>query len=190
MKIKAVTIKNFRRLVDLQLHLEGKSAFLIAENAGGKTSALVAVARGLGRDLSFSRPDFTDAKLPIEIVVTLNDLSFDDHATFGERNEFGDEITLFHFLGTDTGHEPEGAGGVRRHITGDDRELLRPLRLRPGTCPARPGGCRCQDGKREPCGNLRLSEGSRQKKAPRLPRLRKWSQGESNPRLRRERPPS
>ena len=131
MKIKTVAISNFRRLTTLQLDLAGESAFLIAENAGGKTSALVAVARALGRDLGFSYVDFADAAAPIEIVVTLYDLSLDDQATFAERVEFGQEVTLqvgVRAIWDPTSEQVEISHGYARHAwarsTRQERDAL------------------------------------------------------------------
>lgn len=93
-KLKALIVKNFRRLGDLQLTLNGASAFLIAENAGGKTATLVALARALGVDVTFSLADFDKPDEPIEIIATLVDLDLEQQGVFAERIEFGQEITL------------------------------------------------------------------------------------------------
>jgi hypothetical protein len=93
-KLKSITIKNLRRLDDLDLEFDGADVFLIAENAGGKTSALTAIARALGRDLAFERADFTDVTQSIEIIATLYDLDLNQQGVFAERIEFGQPITL------------------------------------------------------------------------------------------------
>jgi hypothetical protein len=93
-KLQTIAIKNFRRLQDLPLALGGENAFLIAQNGGGKTSVLVAMARALGRDLNFDQADFADPAKPIEIVATLGDLDLNQQAVFAERIEFGPPHTL------------------------------------------------------------------------------------------------
>jgi predicted ATPase len=95
MRIQRVEISNFRSLINFDLQLEGRSALIIGENAGGKTSLLTAIARALGRDQSFSSADFADLQQPITANVTLTDLNDDQKGTFGNYADFGrGEATL------------------------------------------------------------------------------------------------
>lgn len=87
-RIDQVQIRNFRSFRDFTLNLEGKSIFVIGENAGGKTSLLTAIARGLGRDLHFEAEDFADRTQPIEIEVALTNLSQAQAAVFGNHADF------------------------------------------------------------------------------------------------------
>lgn len=65
MKLDYVRIRNFRGFAEAELDLRGATRYLIAQNAGGKTSLLTAIARALGRDLSFSITDFADPEQEI-----------------------------------------------------------------------------------------------------------------------------
>jgi len=62
---------------------------VISENGGGKTSLLTAVARALGRDLSFTSADFASLDQPIELRVTLTDLDVPQQGIFGNYVDFG-----------------------------------------------------------------------------------------------------
>lgn len=89
MKIERLEIQNFRSFATFDLDLGGRSLFVIAENGGGKSSLLTAIARGLGRDLSFTRSDFADPASPIVIRVTLADLNAAQRGVFANYVEFG-----------------------------------------------------------------------------------------------------
>lgn len=89
MKIERVEVRNFRSLTLLDLDLSGRSVFVIGENGGGKTSLLVAIARALGRDLTFTRADFADPDMPIELQVALTGLDTAQQGVFGNYVEFG-----------------------------------------------------------------------------------------------------
>jgi predicted ATP-dependent endonuclease of OLD family len=89
MRIHRVEILNFRSFVTFELELAGRSVLVIGENAGGKTSLLTAIARALGRDLSFSKADFADPTLAIQLRVTLTDLDTPHRAMFGNHVDFG-----------------------------------------------------------------------------------------------------
>jgi predicted ATPase len=88
LKVQRVEISNFRSFDFLDLAVGGSSLFLIGENAGGKTSLLTGIARALGRDLHFGRPDFRDPKLAVEITVTLDELSKEQRKLLGDHAEF------------------------------------------------------------------------------------------------------
>ena len=83
MRVAAISIKNFRNLVDLTL-TPGDSLLLIGDNGAGKSSVLKAVALALGRDRTLSPRDFGDARAPIEIEVKLVDLDADVRAAFAD----------------------------------------------------------------------------------------------------------
>lgn len=89
MKIHRVDILNFRSFSSFELELAGRSVLIIGENAGGKTSLLTAITRALGQELSFSRADFADPTLPIELRVTLTDLDAAQRGIFGNHAVFG-----------------------------------------------------------------------------------------------------
>jgi hypothetical protein len=88
MKIDRVKIKNFRGFRDVELELAGESRFLIAPNAGGKTSLLTAIARALGRDLAFTAADFADRTEEILIQVTVSDLDAGQRSALGNYVDF------------------------------------------------------------------------------------------------------
>src|SRR5665213_1559419 len=88
MKIERVRIRNFRAFEDVELELRGASRFIIAPNAGGKTSLLTAIARALGRDLSFSAADFADRSQEILVQVTLSDLDSRQRSVLGNNVDF------------------------------------------------------------------------------------------------------
>lgn len=88
MRLQRLEIENFRGFDSFDLPVNGGSLFLIGENAGGKTSLLTAVARALGRERGFTRPDFRDLQVPIEITATLDDLSAPQRAVLGNNVEF------------------------------------------------------------------------------------------------------
>jgi hypothetical protein len=88
-KIERIEIENFRGFEGFSVDLAGASRFVIGENAGGKTSLFTAIARGLGRDLSFRRADFRDPDAPITITVTLSEISAPQRAVFGNNVDFG-----------------------------------------------------------------------------------------------------
>lgn len=94
MRLISISIGNFRRFENLAVDVDAESTFLIAQNAGGKTSVLVAIARTLGRDLSFELADFVDPARPIELVATLGDLSLNQQAVLADRIVFGPPHTL------------------------------------------------------------------------------------------------
>lgn len=94
MKIQHIKIRNFRGFRTFDLPLEGRSIFVIGENAGGKTSLLTAIARALGRDLTFTRADFSDIQAPIELEVTLSDFDQRQRGLFGGYIQFGNPRTL------------------------------------------------------------------------------------------------
>jgi hypothetical protein len=90
-----------------------------------------------------------------------------------------------HLMGADERDEPEGACGVRRYVGGDDREVVRPLHLRPRPRPAHPcggsgRGCGANRADRETTGKVRREGGGRQPEPKRSQGDAKWSQGESN----------
>jgi energy-coupling factor transporter ATP-binding protein EcfA2 len=87
-KIQRVEIRNFRSFVDFDLDLEGRSVLVIGENGGGKTSLLTAIARALGRDLTFSSADFADLTQAIELCITLSDLDVQQQGLFGNYVDF------------------------------------------------------------------------------------------------------
>lgn len=88
MRIHRIEIHNFRAFRDFVVELHGESMFVIGENAGGKTSLLIAVARGLGGDLNFRIEDFSDPLQAIDIILTLTDLSREQAAIFGNYADF------------------------------------------------------------------------------------------------------
>jgi len=88
LKISRVEIENFRSFERFALDLAGESVFVIGENSGGKTSLLTAIARALGRDLTFTAADFADRQQPIRIEVLLTDLNQAQSRTFGNYADF------------------------------------------------------------------------------------------------------
>jgi predicted ATPase len=88
MRIERVEIRNFRCFSTFDLDLAGDTTFIIGENGGGKSTLLTGIARALGRDLSFARPDFGDANAPVELRVTLSNLSPGVLATFANYVDF------------------------------------------------------------------------------------------------------
>jgi predicted ATPase len=93
-KIERLVIRNFRGFDNFALDVDGRSLFLIGENAGGKSSLLTAIVRGLGRDLSFTRADFRDTQQPIEIEVSLSDFTVDQRGLYGDYIRFGPPAML------------------------------------------------------------------------------------------------
>jgi predicted ATPase len=93
-KIRSLRIRNYRCFDQLDLSLESQSILIIGENAGGKTSLLTAIARALGRDLTFTGADFLDQTQPIEIAVTLEGFDVPQRALFGDYIQFGVPPTL------------------------------------------------------------------------------------------------
>jgi predicted ATPase len=93
-KIERLVIRNFRGFDSFALDVNGRSLFLIGENAGGKSSLLTAIVRAIGRDLSFTRADFRDTRQPIELEVTLSDFSLPDRGLYGDYIQFGPPATL------------------------------------------------------------------------------------------------
>ncbi len=94
MKIERLVIRNFRGFDNFALDLDGRSLFLIGENAGGKSSLLTAIVRALGRDLRFTRADFRDLQHPIEIEVSLSDFTVEQRGLYGDYIRFGPPATL------------------------------------------------------------------------------------------------
>jgi AAA domain, putative AbiEii toxin, Type IV TA system/Overcoming lysogenization defect protein-like, TOPRIM domain len=88
MKIQRIELRNFRSFAQFDLDLGGRSVFVIGENGGGKTSLLTAVARALGRDLSFTSADFASLNQPIELRVTLTELDIHQQGIFGNYVDF------------------------------------------------------------------------------------------------------
>jgi predicted ATPase len=93
-KIERLVSRNFRGFDNFALDVGGRSLFLIGENAGGKSSLLMAIVRGLGRDLSFTRADFRDTQQPIEIEVSLSDFTVEQRGLYGDYIRFGPPATL------------------------------------------------------------------------------------------------
>lgn len=89
MRIHRVEFRNFRSFTSFDLDLDGRSVWVIGENAGGKTSLLTGIAQALGRDLAFASADFADLQQPIELRVTLTDLDAPQRAIFGNYALFG-----------------------------------------------------------------------------------------------------
>lgn len=95
MRICTVSIQNFRSLASLNIDLEGRSRFLIGENAVGKSSLLTAIARALARDShGFQRDDFHDRNSAIDIRLVLIGLNDEQCGVFADAADFGDETTL------------------------------------------------------------------------------------------------
>jgi predicted ATP-binding protein involved in virulence len=88
MRIAQVEIANFRGFQNFRLNLDGRSVLVIGENAGGKTALLTAIARGLGRDVHFRRPDFHDVTRPLEITITLDGLTAPQRSVFGNHVDY------------------------------------------------------------------------------------------------------
>jgi predicted ATPase len=87
-KIQRVELRNFRSFPGFDLDIAGDSLLFIGENGGGKSSLLTAMARAMGRDLSFARADFADPGQPIELRVVLNDLNAAQRGTFANYADF------------------------------------------------------------------------------------------------------
>jgi predicted ATP-dependent endonuclease of OLD family len=85
MRMHRVEFRNFRSFTSFGLDLDGRSMWVIGENAGGKTSLLTGIARALGRDLAFPSADFADLQQPIDLRVTLTDLDAGQRAVFGNQ---------------------------------------------------------------------------------------------------------
>jgi predicted ATPase len=89
-RIQRVRFRNFRSFTTFDVELVTQIAFVIGENAGGKTSLLTGIARALARDLSnFTKADFADSAQPIELGVTVTDLNDEQQAIFGNYVQFG-----------------------------------------------------------------------------------------------------
>lgn len=89
MKIRRVEIRNFRSFPVFDLEVNGESLFVIGENGGGKSTLLTAIARALGRDLNFTRADFADPAVPVELRVFLTDLDVNQQGVFAGYANFG-----------------------------------------------------------------------------------------------------
>lgn len=89
MRITRITVENFRSLDAFALDLEAESRFIVGENAIGKSSLITAIARGVGRDRTFSRSDFFDLARPIDIRVTLIGLDAAQLGVFADAADFG-----------------------------------------------------------------------------------------------------
>jgi len=88
MIIDSIHVTNFRCFEVFTLKLDGKSVFLVSENAAGKTSLLLAIAKALGKDKSASLADFRDPHAPVEIVVTLSGFERADQGAFPKELSF------------------------------------------------------------------------------------------------------
>lgn len=89
MKVRRLEVRNFRSLSNFDLDVDGETLFVIGENGGGKSSLLTALARSMGRDLGFTRADFADPELPVEIRVVLTDLDAGQQGVFAAYANFG-----------------------------------------------------------------------------------------------------
>ena len=81
MKLKQVTIDNFRAIEHLELPLDSRLTVLLGNNGQGKTSVLSAIAVGLGSiarylpgvsSVGFLKPD-QRWQLPIRVELTTTD---------------------------------------------------------------------------------------------------------------------
>jgi len=88
MVIDRISVSNFRNFRSFDIDLNGKSVFLVSENAAGKTSLLFAIAKALGKDRIASFADFADPSAPIEIVVQLSGFSRSDQGSFPTELSF------------------------------------------------------------------------------------------------------
>jgi predicted ATPase len=93
-KIQTIEIRNFRCFADFKLDVDGRSIFVVGENGCGKSSLLLAVIKGLGIDQNFSIEDFRDITLPIEIVLTITNMSAEQIAALSEHVYFGTPTSL------------------------------------------------------------------------------------------------
>ena len=94
MRIRCILITNFRGLDRFQLEMAERSITLIGENGSGKTTVLAAIARAFGRERRFSKSDFGDPEAPIEVEVTLGDLTDEQKGVFADEIDFAKPITL------------------------------------------------------------------------------------------------
>ena len=88
MRLQRIQIKNFRSFRDFDLVVGGDSLTIVAPNAGGKTTLLVAIAATLSGQRGFGRRDFRDPAVPFEIVATLRELDPVDQSTFADAADF------------------------------------------------------------------------------------------------------
>lgn len=95
MRLQRIQIKNFRCFDDFDLTVGGDSVTVVAPNAGGKTTLLVAIGSALSGARGFGRRDFRDLDEPLEIVATLKEFDPDDQGAFADAIRFsGPEPTL------------------------------------------------------------------------------------------------
>jgi predicted ATPase len=88
MIIESIEIANFRVFGAFSLGLGGRSVFLVSENAAGKSSLLLAIAKALGKDRGVTLADFADSAAPIEIVVRLSGFDRVDQGVFPKELSF------------------------------------------------------------------------------------------------------
>jgi hypothetical protein len=87
-RIGKVDVRNYRCFEQLSLDVNSESLTLVAANAGGKTSLLTAIHLGLQNYPRVDREDVRDLDQPVEIVVTLADLSQQQQGDFVEALRF------------------------------------------------------------------------------------------------------
>lgn len=136
MKIQRIEIRNFRCFIDFKLDVDGRSIFVIGENGCGKSSLLLAVIKGLGIDQNFAVDDFRDISLPIEIVLTITEMSPEQMGILSEHVYFGtpNSLTIGVRVTWDAGREAcEVVHGYPaspwKRSTREERESLRVIWL-------------------------------------------------------------
>ena len=87
MRLETVELRNFRCFESFTLQLQGESLFVVAPNAGGKTSLLRGI-RGALHGLVVTHRDFRDLAVPVELIATLSGIPADAQGAFADAIDF------------------------------------------------------------------------------------------------------
>lgn len=144
MKIRRVSLTNFRCFSELTLDLNEESVYLVGSNAVGKTTILEAIQRAL-RGGSVSAQDFNALDVPLEIVVTLTGIAASDQSRFAEAIDFSETPPVlrvgYQSVWSEEELEPESTHGFPddgwKRISRPAREALPFLMLPTWRDPAR-----------------------------------------------------
>jgi predicted ATPase len=94
MRVRHLTIVNYRGIESLSLPLTGEDAVFIGPNGGGKTAVLTAIAKAIGLDRAMTVEDFTESSLPVELTCVLDDLPAEAVGDFAGELTYGATTTL------------------------------------------------------------------------------------------------